>query len=171
MNRRWSIWASNGARRVLLGLRQLTVKIVEMAQIKKDTPRAVGRPDRPSMIHGATDTVPKSRDRVLSDRCRWRAHPRSSGRARRAQIWVIFITKPGPSWASEGHANLPSSRATAHPLARVVAISQSVSRTRRLARPRGGGPGSGLGSGSGTGADRPFRIVKSETMKRVDHKR
>jgi len=51
------------------------------------------------------------------------------------------------------------------------AISQSVSRTRRLARPRGGGPGSGLGSGSGTGADRPFRIVKSETMKRVDHKR
>ena len=35
----------------------------------------------------------------------------------------------------------------------------------------GGGPGSGLGSGSGTGADRPFRIVKSETMKRVDHKR
>ena len=40
-----------------------------------------------------------------------------------------------------------------------------------LARPRGGGPGSGLGSGSGTGADRPFRIVKSETMKRVDHKR
>ena len=52
-----------------------------------------------------------------------------------------------------------------------MAISQSVSRTRRLARPRGGGPGSGLGSGSGTGADRPFRIVKSETMKRVDHKR
>mgnify|MGYP001181988023 CR=1 FL=1 len=46
-------------------------------------------------------------------------------------------------------------------LGRVVAISQSVSRTRRLARPRGGGPGSGLGSGSGTGADRPFRIVKS----------
>ena len=57
-------------RRVLLGLRQLTVKIVEMAQIKKDTPRAVERLDRPSMIHGATDTGPKSRDRALSDLCR-----------------------------------------------------------------------------------------------------
>ena len=31
------------------GLRQLTVKFVEMAQIEKDIPRAVGRPDRPSM--------------------------------------------------------------------------------------------------------------------------
>ena len=32
-------------------------------------------------------------------------------------------------------------------------------------------PGSGLGSSSGIGADRAFRIAKSETMKRVDHKR
>ena len=35
----------------------------------------------------------------------------------------------------------------------------------------GSGPGSGLGASSETGADRVFRIVKSETMKRVDHKR
>ena len=35
----------------------------------------------------------------------------------------------------------------------------------------GGVPGSELGSSSETGADRAFRIVKSETMKQVDHKR
>ena len=77
-----------------------------------------------------------------------------------------------PRAANRKQRNLPSSFVTshAHPLAE-WSIIQSVSRTRRLARPRGGGPDSGLGSGSGTGADRPFRIVKSETMKRVDHKR
>ena len=35
------------------------------------------------------------------------------------------------------YANLPSPRATVHPLARVSAISQSAIRTPRLARPRG----------------------------------
>ena len=48
-------------------------------------------------------------------------------------------------------------------------VSQSDSEVGTTAA--GGGPGSGLGSSSGTGSDRAFRIVKSETMKRVDHKR
>ena len=48
-------------------------------------------------------------------------------------------------------------------------VSQSDS---EVGTTTGGGPGSGLGgSSSGTGADRAFRIVKSETMKRADHKR
>ena len=53
-------------------------------------------------------------------------------------------------------------------LRQAVSFSQSDSGVGTTA---GGGPGSGLGSSSGTGADRAFRIVKSETMKRVDHKR
>ena len=56
-------------------------------------------------------------------------------------------------WPSSGHQS----------------VSQSDSEVGTTAGGRG--PGSGLGSGSGTGADRPFRIVKSETMKRVDHRR
>ena len=69
------------------------------------------------------------------------------------------------------YANLPSPRATVHPLARCCG-HQSVSQSdSEVGTTTGGGPGSGLGSSSGTGSDRAFRIVKSETMKRVDHKR
>ena len=47
-------------------------------------------------------------------------------------------------------------------------VSQSDS---EVGTTTGGGPGSGLGSSSENGSDRAFRIVKSETIKRVDHKR
>ena len=69
------------------------------------------------------------------------------------------------------HRHGPAVTATVHPLARSCghqSVSQSDSEVGTTA---GGGPGSGLGSSSGTGADRAFRILKSETMKRVDHKR
>ena len=69
------------------------------------------------------------------------------------------------------YANLPSSRPRSILWPGVAASSQFQSVELGGWHDRGGGPGSGLGSSSGTGADRAFRIVKSETMKRVDHKR
>ena len=68
------------------------------------------------------------------------------------------------------YANLPSS-ATVHPLARSCGHQPASQPDSEVGTTAVGGPGSGLGSSSGAGADRAFRILKSETMKRVDHKR
>ena len=90
-----------------------------------------------------------------------------------AILEVIYLLGGGASMKHlRVYANLPSSRPRSIRWPGVAAISQPASQSdSEVGTTAGGGPGSGLGSSSGTGADRAFRVVKSETMKRADHKR